>query len=79
MKASIISAALLMWLTTISELSASIVAYSGGLETMPIAIFRQVDGGRLHGSAYGAALVTVIVLPIIVSVKAFRIKLFSGK
>ena len=47
MKASIISAALLMWLTTISELSASIVAYSGGLETMPIAIFRQVDGGRL--------------------------------
>lgn len=79
-KASIISAAILMWLTTISELSASIVAYSGGLETMPIAIFRQVDGGRLGmASAYGAALVTVIVLPIIVSVKAFRIKLFSGK
>lgn len=80
MKASIISAAILMWLTTISELSASIVAYSGGLETMPIAIFRQVDGGRLGmASAYGAALVTVIVLPIVVSVKAFRIKLFSGK
>lgn len=80
MRASIISAAILMWLTTISELSASIVAYSGGLETMPIAIFRQVDGGRLGmASAYGAALVTVIVLPIIVSVKAFRIKLFSGK
>ncbi|OAS98665.1 iron ABC transporter permease [Achromobacter xylosoxidans] len=80
MKASIISAAILMWLTTISELSASIVAYSGGLETMPIAIFRQVDGGRLGmASAYGAALVTVIVLPIIVSVKAFRVKLFSGK
>lgn len=80
MKASIVSAAILMWLTTISELSASIVAYSGGLETMPIAIFRQVDGGRLGmASAYGAALVTVIVLPIIVSVKAFRIKLFSGK
>lgn len=80
MKASIISAAILMWLITISELSASIVAYSGGLETMPIAIFRQVDGGRLGmASAYGAALVTVIVLPIIVSVKAFRIKLFSGK
>ncbi len=80
MKASIVSAAILMWLTTISELSASIVAYSGGLETMPIAIFRQVDGGRLGmASAYGAALVTVIVLPIIVSVKAFRVNLFSGK
>lgn len=80
MKASVISAALLMWLTTISELSASIVAYSGGLETMPIAIFRQVDGGRLGmASAYGAALVTVILLPVIVAVKAFRINLFSGK
>jgi iron(III) transport system permease protein len=80
MKASIVSAALLMWLTTISELSASIVAYSGGLETMPIAIFRQVDGGRLGmASAYGAVLVTVILVPVIVAVKAFRIKLFSGK
>lgn len=80
MKASIISSAILMWLTTISELSASIVAYSGGLETMPIAIFRQVDGGRLGmASAYGAALVTVILVPVIVSVKAFKINLFSGK
>ena len=52
MKASIISAAILMWLTTISELSASIVAYSGGLETMPIAIF-QVDGGRSGSGGLG--------------------------
>ncbi len=80
MRASIISSAILMWLTTISELSASIVAYSGGLETMPIAIFRQVDGGRLGmASAYGAALVTVILVPVVVAVKAFKINLFSGK
>ncbi|EWM48704.1 binding--dependent transport system inner membrane component family protein [Bordetella holmesii 41130] len=80
MKASIISSAILMWLTTISELSASIVAYSGGLETMPIAIFRQVDGGRLGmASAYGAALVTVILVPVVVSIKAFKVNLFSGK
>ena len=80
MKASIASSAILMWLTTVSELSASVVAYSGGLETMPIAIFRQVDSGRLGmASAYGAALVTVILLPIIISVKAFKINLFSGK
>lgn len=80
MKASIISAAILMWVTTISELSASIVVYTGGLETMPIAIFRQVDGGRLGlASAYGAALVSVILLPIIVSIKVFRINLFSSK
>ncbi|MGJ7526875.1 ABC transporter permease [Variovorax sp. GB1P17] len=80
MKASIISAGILMWVTTISELSASIVVYTGGLETMPIAIFRQVDGGRLGlASAYGAALVTVILLPIVVSIKVFRINLFSSK
>lgn len=80
MKASLISAAILMWVTTISELSASVVVYSGGLETMPIAIFRQVDGGRLGlASAYGAALVTVILVPIFVSIKVFRINLFSSK
>lgn len=80
MKASLISAAILMWVTTISELSASIVVYSGGLETMPIAIFRQVDGGRLGlASAYGAALVSVILLPIVVAIKFFRINLFSSK
>jgi len=80
MRASIASAAILMWLTTVSELSASIVVYTGGLETMPIAIFRQVDGGRLGlASAYGAALVTVILLPIVVAVKVFRIQLFSSR
>lgn len=80
MRASIISAAILMWVTTISELSASIVVYTGGLETMPIAIFRQVDGGRLGlASAYGAALVSVILLPIVVAIKVFRINLFSSK
>ena len=80
MKASMISAAILMWVTTISELSASVVVYTGGLETMPIAIFRQVDGGRLGlASAYGAALVSVIIVPIVVSIKVFRINLFSSK
>ena len=80
MKASLISAAILMWVTTISELSASVVVYTGGLETMPITIFRQVDGGRLGlASAYGAALVSVILLPIVVAIKVFRVNLFSSK
>jgi iron(III) transport system permease protein len=80
MKASLASAAILMWVTTISELSASIVVYAGGLETMPIAIFRQVDGGRLGlASAYGAALVSIILVPVFVAIKVFRINLFSSK
>jgi iron(III) transport system permease protein len=80
MKASIVSAAILMWVTTIAELAATIVVYTGGLETMPIAIFRQIDGGRLGlASAYGAVMITVILTPIIVSIKLFRINLFSSR
>ncbi|MDR2788323.1 MAG: iron ABC transporter permease [Candidatus Accumulibacter sp.] len=80
MKASIVSAAILMWVTTIAELAATIVVYTGGLETMPIAIFRQIDGGRLGlASAYGAVMITMILVPIIVSIKLFRINLFSNR
>ncbi|MDR2112339.1 MAG: iron ABC transporter permease [Candidatus Accumulibacter sp.] len=80
MKASIVSAAILMWVTTIAELAATIVVYTGGLETMPIAIFRQIDGGRLGlASAYGAAMITVILAPIIAAVKLFRVNLFSNQ
>jgi iron(III) transport system permease protein len=80
MSASVASAAVLMWATTLSELSASVVVYSGGLETLPIAIFREVDSGRVGlASAYGAVLVTLIVIPIGFAVKIFRIKLFATK
>jgi iron(III) transport system permease protein len=80
MKPGIISAAILLWVTTISELSASIVVYTGGLETMPIAIFSQIDTGRMGvASAYGAILVTVILVPLAAVIKVFRIDLFSRK
>jgi iron(III) transport system permease protein len=80
MKGSIFSAAILMWATSISELSASIVLYTGNLETMPIAIFRQVDTGRLGlASAYGCVLVTLILLPVALAVKFLKINLFSVK
>jgi iron(III) transport system permease protein len=80
MKGAIFSAAILMWATSISELSASVVVYSAGLETMPIAIFRQVDTGRLGlASAYGATLVTLILVPVLVLPKLLRINLFSLK
>jgi iron(III) transport system permease protein len=77
---SIATAAVLMWSTTLSELSASIVVYGGGLETMPIAIFRLIDGGRMgQASAYGLVLVTLIVVPIFLAVKFGRLNLFSSK
>mgnify|MGYP001004266312 CR=1 FL=1 len=66
--------------TTISELSASIVVYSGGLETLPIAIYRLVDTGRLGlASAYGAVLVLLILVPVGVATKLLKVNLFSVK
>ncbi|MFZ4479324.1 MAG: ABC transporter permease [Rhodoferax sp.] len=80
MKTSILSAAILMWATSISELSASVVVYSGGLETLPISIFRLVDTGRLGlASAYGTVLVTLILVPVALAAQFFKINLFSGK
>jgi iron(III) transport system permease protein len=77
---SIATAAVLMWSTTLSELSASIVVYGGGLETMPIAIFRLIDGGRMgQASAYGLVLVLLIVVPIFLAVKFGRLNLFASK
>jgi iron(III) transport system permease protein len=80
MAPSVATAAALMWSTTLSELSASIVVYGGGLETMPIAIFRLIDGGRMgQASAYGLVLVSLIVVPIFLAVRFGRLNLFSDK
>jgi iron(III) transport system permease protein len=80
MAASVASAAVLMWATTLSELDASIVLYGGGQETLPIAIYREIDSGRMGlASAYGTVLVALIALPVLVAVKAFRIRLFSTR
>jgi iron(III) transport system permease protein len=62
------AAALLMWITTLSELSATIVLYYGGMSTMPIEIFQQVDSGRLAlASAYSVILLATIFVPLAVA------------
>lgn len=80
MAPAIAAAAVLTWTTTVAELSASIIVYSGGRETMPIQIFRLIDSGLMaQASAYGLLLVAVIVLPIIVATRLFRIDLFASR
>ena len=75
---AIAAAAVLTWTTTVSELSASVIVYSPGRETMPIQIFRLIDSGLMaHASAYGLVLIAVILIPILVATKVFKIKLFS--
>jgi len=64
--------------TTVAELSASILVYSGGRETMPIAIYRLVTSDYMaYASAYNLVLIIVILAPIIVATTLFKVDLFS--
>jgi iron(III) transport system permease protein len=80
MLSGVIAGALLMWVTTLSEFSATIVLYFGDWSTMPIKIFHQVDSGQLGtASAYGSILITSILVPLFVVMKGFRIDVFAAK
>ncbi|PZU90728.1 MAG: iron ABC transporter permease [Chelatococcus sp.] len=77
---AVAAAAVLTWTTTVAELSASIIVYSGGRETMPIQIYKLIDSNLMaQASAYGLVLVAVIIIPIIVATRVFKIDLFSSK
>lgn len=72
---AVAAAAVLMWVTSLSELSATIVLYYGGMSTMPIEIFQQVDSGRLGlASAYSVILMLAIFVPLAIARWAFRVK-----
>jgi iron(III) transport system permease protein len=80
MLSGVIAGALLMWVTTLSEFSATIVLYFGDWSTMPIKIFHQVDSGQLGtASAYGSILITSILVPLFVVMKGFKIDVFTAK
>lgn len=77
---AVAAAAVLTWTTTVAELSASIIVYSGGRETMPIQIYKLINSNLMApASAYGLVLVAVILIPIIVATRVFKIDLFSSK
>lgn len=78
MAPAIIAAAVLTWTTTVSELSASVIVYSPGHETLPIQIFRLIDSGLMaQASAYGLVLITVILAPVLLATRIFNIRLFA--
>ncbi|HRE20248.1 MAG TPA: ABC transporter permease subunit, partial [Rhabdaerophilum sp.] len=77
---AIAAAAILTWTTTVAELSASIIVYSGGRETMPIQIFKLIDSNLMaSASAYGLVLIAVILVPIVVATRVFNVDLFSSR
>ena len=80
MAPSIAAAAILTWTTTVAELSASILVYSGGRETLTIQVFRLIGSNLMaYASAYGLVLIAVIIVPIIVATKVFKIDVFASK
>ncbi len=77
---SIVAAAVLVWTTTVAELSASVVVYSGGKETMPIQVFRLIDSNLMaQASAYGLVLVITILVPIVIATTVFKIDIFATR
>ncbi|WP_330565719.1 iron ABC transporter permease [Pseudomonas yamanorum] len=73
---SVAAAAVLMWVTTLSELSATIVLYFGGMSTMPIEIFQQVDSDRLAlACAYSLVLLLAIFIPLAIARWIFRLNI----
>lgn len=77
---AIASAAILTWTTSISELSASILVYSGGRETLTIQVFRLIGSNLMaYASAYGLVLIAVILIPIIVATRVFKVDVFASK
>ena len=78
MAPAIAAAAVLTWTTTVSELSASVIVYSPGHETLPIQIFRLIDSGLMaQASAYGLVLITVILAPVLLATRIFKLRLFA--
>lgn len=76
---AIASAMVLTWAVTVSELSTSIIVYSGGRETMPIQIYKLIDSNLMaSASAMGVLLLAVILIPIVVATKVFKVELFSS-
>lgn len=66
--------------TSLAEISATIVLYFGGMETMPIEMFNQIDAGYLaRASAYGVVLMLAIIVPLFIATRFFKLDLFASR
>jgi iron(III) transport system permease protein len=70
----IIAGTIIMWVTTLAELSSTVVLYYGPWATMTIQIFQYIGSGDFGpASAYGAVLICSVLLPL------FLLNRFFGK
>lgn len=79
MAPGIAAAAILTWVTTVAELSASVVIYQAGQETLPIQIFRLISSDLMaRASAFGVINMIIILVPVFFGIKVMKVRLFSS-
>ena len=70
--AGVISGAVLMWVTTMCELSSTVVLYYGPWSTMAIEIYQRMSSGEFGTAAAFSAIMTASVLiPLLIVNKVF--------
>ena len=72
----VMSGAILSWIATMNELSSSLILYTGGTQTISVAIFNEVTSKAHFGTA--AALATILTAATVLSLVICR-KLAGGK
>ncbi len=75
MAPGVLSGAILSWITTINELSSSVILYTGKTATISVAIYTEVVRASF-GTA--AALASILTVTTIVSILLFN-KISGGK
>ena len=67
MMPGIIAGAIIMWVTTLAELSATIVLYYGPWATMTVEVFQRIGSGDFGpASAYAAILIISVLIPLFI-------------
>jgi iron(III) transport system permease protein len=75
----ILAGAIIMWVTTLAELSSTIVLYYGPWATMTVQIFQYIGSGDFGpASAYGTILIVSVVVPLFVLNRALGRDLTSS-
>lgn len=64
----VVSGAILSWITTLNELSSTLMLYTGRTQTMTVTIFQEISRGG-YGTA--AALSTILTVTMVVSLLIF--------
>ena len=63
----IVAGGIIMWVTTLAELSSTIVLYYGPWSTMTVQIFQYIGSGDFGpASAYGAILIVSVLVPLFI-------------